>query len=368
MELGLFMMPVHHPDKDWRQALDEDCEAVVLADRLGFDEVWIGEHFSTKVEQIPSPLMLFARVMERAPRVRFGTGVVNLPHHNPVIVAAEAAMLDQMSGGRVMLGVGPGGLASDAELFGNTDMGARYAIALEAIDVICRLWQADAPLRIEGRHYNFALERVVWPHGGIGRMCRPLQKPHPPIALAMVGPGGPTAAYIAERDFIPLSANFVAVGNVEAQWDAYAAARAGAGKPADPSVWRVCRNILVTESRAEARDLVADPDGTFGYYFRYLRGARHYAEGGSLDPGLTGAELHELLAVQEMIDACVIAGTAEEVLDRLAALVDLLGPFGHLVMVGHDWDATRRWQTSMRRLKDEVMPRLSQHAETAKAR
>ena len=77
MDLGLFMMPLHRPEKPWRQALAEDREAVVLADRLGFAEVWVGEHFSTKVEQIPSPLMFFASLVEcRAAAERLVSGLV----------------------------------------------------------------------------------------------------------------------------------------------------------------------------------------------------------------------------------------------------------------------------------------------------
>jgi alkanesulfonate monooxygenase SsuD/methylene tetrahydromethanopterin reductase-like flavin-dependent oxidoreductase (luciferase family) len=362
MELGLFMMPVHRPDKPWAQALEEDRQAVIEADRLGFSEVWIGEHFSTRAEQIPAPMMLFASVLEQAPNVRFGTGVVNLPHHNPIVVAAEAAMLDQISGGRFMLGVGPGGLASDGELFGNEDMAERYRIALEEIDVIIELWRADPPFRIEGTYWKAAIENKVWAHGGVGYLTRPLQKPHPPIALAMVGPGGPTAEYIAERDFIPISANFVPIENVEAQWQAYAAARERAGKPADPAIWRVARNILVTETEAQARDELADPDATFAYYFRYLKGARRLAEGGPIDPEMTPDELNRTLGVAEAIESCAIAGTADQVLERLTALVDRLGPFGYLIMVGHDFDGTELWTSSMRRLKQDVMPKLAQHA------
>ena len=136
MELGLFAQPVHRPEKTWATALAEDREAVILADRLGFSEVWIGEHYSTKAEQIPSPLMFMATLLADAPSIRFATGVINLPYHNPVIVAAEVAQFDQLSGGRLILGIGPGGLMSDAELFGDKDMPARYGITLEALDLI----------------------------------------------------------------------------------------------------------------------------------------------------------------------------------------------------------------------------------------
>jgi len=131
MELGLFTQPVHRPEKPWDQALAEDREAIILADQLGFSEAWIGEHFTTKAEQIPAPLMFMATLLKEAPSIRFATGVINLPYHNPVVVAAEVAQFDQLSDGRLILGIGPGGLMSDAELFGGKDMPERYRIALE---------------------------------------------------------------------------------------------------------------------------------------------------------------------------------------------------------------------------------------------
>lgn len=363
MQLGMFMMPVHHPDKPWGLALSEDREAVIRADRLGFAEVWIGEHFSSKPEQIPSPMMFLASVIGEARRIRFGTGVVNLPHHNPVTVAAEAAMFDHLCEGRLMLGIGPGGLFSDAELFGHDDMAERYRMAMESLDIILRLWRSEAPLRIDGEFWKISLETQVWPYGGIGWLSRPLQEPHPPIAMAMSGPGGRTAEIIAERNCIPISANLASVEVIEAQWAAYAAARDALNKPADRGIWRVCRNILVTDSEQEARDALSNPDGTLPFYFRYLRGLRRIPDLRSqLGDDASTAELDAFLDVAQAVEDYAIVGTARQVLDRLVAIVDRTGPFGRLVMVGHDWEETGLWQASMERLASEVMPKLSQHA------
>ena len=133
MRLGMFMMPVHPPDRTFWSTLEEDSEKSVLADRLGFDELWLGEHFSATTEPIPSPLMFFAGLLERTQTIAFGTAVINLPNHHPAIVAAEAAQFDHMSKGRFMLGVGPGGLVSDFELFGNPDVHARNRMVVEAV-------------------------------------------------------------------------------------------------------------------------------------------------------------------------------------------------------------------------------------------
>jgi alkanesulfonate monooxygenase SsuD/methylene tetrahydromethanopterin reductase-like flavin-dependent oxidoreductase (luciferase family) len=239
---------------------------------------------------------------------------------------------------------------------------------MESLDVILRLWQENAPIRIDGEYWKLSLEKQIWPHGGVGEFPRPMQIPHPPIAMAMVSPGGQTVETIAERDFIPISANFVPIETVEAQWAAYAAARDRLNKTADPAIWRVCRNILVTETEQQAQDALSDPDGTLAYYFRYLRGLRRLSEIQELGDSKSSAELNEFLGVDEAIAQCVIAGTSDQVLERLTALVDRVGPFGNLIMVGHDLDPSNMWQLSTERLVAEIMPKLAQHAASALGR
>ena len=97
--------------------LEEDLEAVIHADALGFDDVWIGEHFSSMTEPITSPLMFLAKAIPLTKRVRLCTGVLNLPQQHPAVVAGFAAMFDHLANGRFLMGIGPGGLPSDFELF-----------------------------------------------------------------------------------------------------------------------------------------------------------------------------------------------------------------------------------------------------------
>ena len=106
MRLGLFMMPVHPPGRALADTLAEDEEKALYADRLGFDELWLGEHFSATTEPIPAPLMFMAALVPRTKNLTFGTAVLCLPNHHPVKVAAEVAQFDHMSRGRFMLGIG----------------------------------------------------------------------------------------------------------------------------------------------------------------------------------------------------------------------------------------------------------------------
>src|ERR1700691_2593763 len=133
MRLGMFMMPVHPPTRAFADTLAEDEEKSLYADKLGVDEMWLGEHFSASTEPIPSPLMFMASLLPRTKNLSFGTAVICLPNHHPVKVAAEVAQFDHMSRGRFMLGIGAGGLLSDFELFGNSDRGVRTRKAMEWI-------------------------------------------------------------------------------------------------------------------------------------------------------------------------------------------------------------------------------------------
>ncbi len=354
-------MPVHRPSKPWAQALAEDQEQVLLADRLGFAEAWIGEHFSTATEQIPSPLIFLATLIEQTKAIRLGTGVINMPYRHPVTVAAETALFDQLSGGRLMLGIGPGGLPSDAELFGHPDMGDRVKLLAEAIDAVIALWSGDAPKDMDAAGFRAGLNDAVWTEHGVGVMPKPLQQPHPPIAMAVSGRNSGTAEQIGKRGWIPISANFAPAADVATHWTRYATGAEEAGRGADRSIWRVARNMLVTESDAEAEDILADPDGVFAFYFRYLRGLRRIED---LRPhhGADAATLNRLLDVEADVAELVIAGSAASVTERLVELYDVTGGFGTLLLAAHDWEDADLCRASMARLAEEVLPALRRHA------
>src|SRR3712207_514817 len=182
MRLGLFMMPLHPPARARQSMLAEDLEKSLLADRLGFHELWVGEHFSASSEPIASPMMFMAALAPRTNLV-FATGVINLPNHHPAMVAAEVAQFDHMTQGRFILGIGPGGLASDWELFGNTDATLRGRRMLEAMDAILAIWGQDPPYDIAGPTWSARIAEAVIPEFGVGTMPKPYRRPHPPIAI-----------------------------------------------------------------------------------------------------------------------------------------------------------------------------------------
>src|SRR5215470_3133244 len=142
MQLGFFTMPIHPLEKDWRQSLREDREAFVLADELGFTEAYVGEHTTDLAENITSCVSFLAWIANDVPRMRLGTGTVNMPNTHPAAVASQIAMLDHMLDGRLNFGISPGGLMSDAEAFGNLDAN-RNEMFVEAIDQVLAIWARE---------------------------------------------------------------------------------------------------------------------------------------------------------------------------------------------------------------------------------
>jgi len=121
MRLGLFMMPLHPPGPPMHQYIDQDTRKSLLLEQLGYDELWIGEHFSATSEPYPSPLMFMANLISQTKNIKFATGVINLPNRHPAVVAGEIAQFDHLSRGRLIFGAGTGSLGSDYELFDVAD-------------------------------------------------------------------------------------------------------------------------------------------------------------------------------------------------------------------------------------------------------
>jgi len=180
MKLGLFMMPLHDPKRNYTEVLQEDREAILLAEKLGYDEAWVGEHYSAATEPIPDPLQFMATLIPITKSIKFGTSVLNLPQHHPAVVAGNCAMFDHLSKGRFIMGIGPGGLGSDFELFKVMDKN-RSEMMVESIETIHKIWSSDPPYRIPGKYWDITIDGAYQPRLGIGPMLKPYQKPYPPL-------------------------------------------------------------------------------------------------------------------------------------------------------------------------------------------
>jgi alkanesulfonate monooxygenase SsuD/methylene tetrahydromethanopterin reductase-like flavin-dependent oxidoreductase (luciferase family) len=357
MNLGYFTMPLHPPGRNYTQTLKEDREAVLLADRLGFCEAFIGEHVTDVCESIPSCLAFIASVAHDTKQIKLGSGTVNLPNQHPAQVAATVAMVDHMLEGRFLFGIGPGGLRSDMEVMGNLDSD-RNAMFVEAIDQILAIWAGDAPYDIKGKFWNISTERTLLREAGQGVMVKPYQKPHPPIVVTVVVPYSKGVEAAAQRGWTPISANFLQPVWAATHFPMYEKGCAAAGLRADRADWRVCKSIFVADDDATARRYAKSVDGAYGFYYWNLlskRKARGQADVYKHDLSMPDAAV----TVEYVLDSLVICGGVNSVVDQLLAFRETIGDFGTLLYAGHDWVDPRLARRSMELMAEKVMPAVN---------
>ncbi len=358
MKLGFFTMPIHPLEKDWRLCLEEDKEAFILADSLGFSEAYVGEHVTDKAENITSCITFLAWIASQTKNIRLGTGTVNLPNTHPVAVAGQIAMLDHMLNGRLNFGISPGGLATDAEAFGNLD-NDRNAMFLECINSILEIWQGEPPYNIKGEFWNVSTEREQLLDIGQGIIASPLQQPHPPIIVTVVAPFSKGVTEAAARGWEPISANFLLPKWVASHWPKYVEGCERANRPADPENWRVARSIFVAEDMDTAKNYALGPDSPYRYYFSQLvtKMKKHgrvnlFMEDQSMD--------EDDVTVDYVLERCVLWGTPDKVADEILALREEIGDFGTLLYAGKDWVDPQLGRNSMRLLAEKTMPLVNE--------
>ena len=357
MQLGYFTMPLHPPGRNYIETLKEDREAILLADRLGFIEAYVGEHSTDLAETIPSCLMFLSSLVHDTQRITLGTGTLNLPNGHPAAFAANVAMLDNLLEGRLIVGISPGGLPSDMEMFENLDRD-RKAMFLECINHMIALWTTDAPYNIKGQFWNLSTGRTLIQEIGQGTVLKPYQRPHPPIVVTAVEPfsGGVSAA--AARGWDTISANFLLPQWVKSHWGKYVEGCALGLRPADPANWRVAKTIFVNDDAATAQRYGKGEDSPYRFYYKQLLYKLRRAGRSNLFKQSKDAP-DESVTLDGVVDDLMIAGTPEQVTQQLLAFREQIGDFGTLLYCGIDWADAKLGKRSMELMAEKVMPAVN---------
>jgi len=354
LKLGFFIQPVHPPSRPYADVLREDREAVVLADQLGYCEAFIGEHLADSAETITSSLAFIASLADICPSIVFGTGVLPLPNYHPVMAAAQIAMVDHITRGRFLLGVGPG-VPPDAEALGD-DSDRREKLS-EAIEQILAIWRGAPPYGIDGQFHRITTERSLDLEIGVGEVARPLQQPHPPIVLTSISPDSKGPAEAGRRGWEGISGTYVGEHIVRAHIKEYRRGRTSAGLSDDTMRWRVARSLFVSHDEKTACAYAKACAGAHGFYFHVMRSK--LARFGALSlMGNTPDTPVEELSLERTLDNLVFAGTPEQVANQILSFRERVGPFGTLLYTGHDWVDPDLARTSMELMRTKVWPRV----------
>jgi probable F420-dependent oxidoreductase len=240
----------------YREALEE----VVRAEDLGFDSVWMEEHHGVVDHYWPSPLTVLAGFATRTSRVQLGTDIIVAPFHHPVRLAEDAAMLDVMSGGRLVLGVAIGYKPDEFTLYG-AELSKRGARFEEQLAIVKGLW-TQAAFEFRGSHYQ--VEGRIEP--------RPVQVPHPPVWIGGWGDVTLRRAATLADNWIP--GPTADLGRLLRGKQQFLENRRAAGRTAPLADWPLTRDVIVADTEREAREL-AERHIMVSYRKEYAGGWKH---------------------------------------------------------------------------------------------
>ena len=345
MRFGAFLAPFHDPRENPTLALERDLDLICHMDRLGLDEVWVGEHHSTGWEYISSPEIFLAVAAERTRRIRLGTGAVSLTYHHPLMVADRIVLLDHLTRGRVNFGVGPGGHLSDAAMLGIPPAEIRDRME-HALDVILRLMTTTDPITASGPGWEL--------HDAVLQL-RPYQRPHPPLGIpSLESPFG--MALAGRVGAAPLSL-FFGAADLAAQWAITEEAAARAGHTASREDWRVVVPVHLAETRAQAIEEVRTGGGEWMFEYVQALTGRPAPVPGPKD-----------IAVDQMVETgSWVVGTPDDLIAFIRGLQERTGGFGTFLCWGHEWAGPEATLRSYDLLARFVMPEMQGSLEGLRA-
>jgi alkanesulfonate monooxygenase SsuD/methylene tetrahydromethanopterin reductase-like flavin-dependent oxidoreductase (luciferase family) len=348
-------MPTHPPERGIREGQRWDLDDLERLDALGFEEAWIGEHFTAAWEPCPAPDLLIAQALPRTQQIRLGPLGHLLPYHHPVELAHRVAYLDHMAEGRYQLGVGISALPTDHDLFGlDTGGGRNRRMTFEALDLMTTLW-TRGPVEFKGEFWSSGAAQSDLP--GLGYHLAPFQRPHPPIAIAGLTPGSENHKLAGEKGYIPVSLSVSPDASITAQhWDAVVEGAARTGRTPDRAEWRIIRDVYVAPTDSEARRLAID--GIMGRCWREFLLPTYLGLGLGRFLKNDASMPDEAVDLDYLADHLWFVGSPETVADRIRDLQERTGGFGRLLVVSYDAsDEREAWDRSLRLLMDEVLPR-----------
>ena len=320
---GVFLAPFHNPVENPTIGLRQDIELARIADDLGYDEYWFGEHHSGGVETISSPELMIAAAAEVTRRIRLGTGVITLPYHNPLMVANRIAQLDHLTRGRAIFGLGPGLLVEDAAMLGIQPGQTRQMMA-EAIEVILRLLKGEV-----------VTEKTDWFTLENARLhLLPFTRPHPQIAVASSGtPSGGRTAGKYGFSMLCVAATDIGGFNVLAEnWKIAEEMGAIHGNIMDRQNLRLVAPMHIAETREKARDNVR---------YGLERWIRYYSCVAPQPFDTQGKD-----PVDALVDSGrAVIGTPDDAIALIERLHGKQGDFGvflHQHVDWADWDQTKK--------------------------
>lgn len=338
MEFSAFFLCTSPGVSPAEEVYAEALEFTRLAEELGYDSVWFAEHHFSNYGYIPNPLLFIVRAAQETERIRLGTGVLVLPFWDPIRVAEDIAMTDQLTGGRLEVGVARGYQPYEYTRFGLTQEDARERTD-EALAVMLKALTTDE-FSHDGQYHQIP-ETTIFP--------KPLQRPHPPIWLAA---SSQQSFDIGERYGLNAITTISTrpTADLSVAWERYLGARIDVNV-ANPSQFAVQQNIVVAPTDAEAREQMVNVRYNHRQAHALRLGEQQVRRGLSAEVPYDGEP-----TLDELFEERTFSGSPDTVRDKLQAAVDVceMSRLNCVFRLGSM--STDTVKQSMRLFAEQVMP------------
>jgi limonene 1,2-monooxygenase len=335
LRFGAFMAPFHPLDENPTLALERDLDLAQHMDKLGYDELWVGEHHSAGYEIIASPELFIATSAERTRHIRLGTGVASLPYHHPLMLAERINQLDHITRGRVMFGVGPGALPTDATMMG-IEIASQRDRMDEALEALVPLMNGET---VNARTDWFVLNQA---HLHLPPYTRPR------VEMAVANQISPTGARAAGKHGLGLlSIGATTTGGFNAlasNWAICEEQACANGTAVSRDKWRLVGPIHIAASREQARADVRYGLDKWLFYFREVAAL-------ALAPVSDGDPVDAIIA-----SGMAAIGTPDDCIAQLERLKKQSGGFGCFLLLAHNWANWEATRNSYDMIARYVMP------------
>lgn len=348
MKFGLFYLFSDFGNVSQEQVFADVLAEVGYGEELGFDSVWLPEHHFAVYGMLGNPLVLAAAIAQRTERMKIGTAVVLLPFQHPLRVAEDAALVDLISGGRLLLGIGRGYQPPEFKGFG-VRQDESTEMFLEGFEILRRALSGEK-FTHKGQFWTIEEETEIFP--------KPIQQPHPPFYLASVSA---RSLDVAGRLGISLlrAPQFSNVDTVAKSFAAYTTKLREHGHDPDRLDQPLSLRVYVAPTDEEAR---AETEHALWFYHllaSLLPGApgRSEVPAGYEDYPMDPKVLSNL-TLDDVWERGTVFGSPERVIDKLKQYMHTLGVNHFIIQMrtgGLEHDKIVR---SMELFANEVMPAL----------
>jgi limonene 1,2-monooxygenase len=339
LRFGLFFAPFHSAKLNPTYAFERDLMLTEHLDRLGFEEIWYGEHHSGAMEMVAAPELMIAAAAQRTKYIRLGTGVKSLPYYNPFMLAETMAQLDHMTRGRTMFGVGPGALPSDARMIAVPVNQLRQRMD-ESLDTIVALMKGEAVTR-KTDWFELRNARL-----SVGCFSRPMME----LAVTTIrSPAGVVSAGKHGLGLLTLGPMSDAVLDHHVEnWGIYEDECKKYGHAADRGKWRITLMMHIAETREKAF-----ADAAWGF-----REFNNYSHDIVPAPPAIPRDTEDLVgaAIEKQV---AIIGTPDDAIREIERVRQKLGGFGAVLLFGNDLAPWPAQQRSFELIAEFVKPHFS---------